>query len=125
MVTEIYLLRKKLITKEDMEDYSKRRDSVNDDLESLFEDLRLGKEPDLHAHTYFLPKLTNEEMKLVDRKDSSYFQTFPFSNNADVPETEMMLSESKSKFVYGMGYRRTLTIQNPSKQNVFDSCSLQ
>ena len=31
--------------------------SFNDDLESFFEDLRLGKDPKEQALTYFLPKL--------------------------------------------------------------------
>ena len=53
-----------------------RKDSVNDDLESLFEDLRLGKEPDEEVLTYFLPKLTEEEMKSVNEKDATYFETF-------------------------------------------------
>ena len=50
MVTNIYLSRVGLITKERMESYCKGeknlKDSVNDDLESLFEIIRLGKEPD-------------------------------------------------------------------------------
>ena len=44
MVTIIYMQRRYLITKEAMEKYCKgeetRKDSVNDDFESLFEDLR-------------------------------------------------------------------------------------
>ena len=71
MVTIIYMWRQNLITKEAMEKFTKGeksygrhyKDSVNDDLESLFEDLRLGKEPDEFVKTYFLPKLTEEEME--------------------------------------------------------------
>ena len=47
-MTEIRLWRYNLITKERMENYSKGKESeklsVNDDLESFFEDIRLGKE---------------------------------------------------------------------------------
>ena len=52
MVTSINLHKWRLITKERMENYCKgkedeeRKHSVNDDLESLFENIRLGKEPD-------------------------------------------------------------------------------
>ena len=126
MVTSILLLRRYLITKEKMELYCKgeedEKDSVNDDLESLFENIRLGKEPDEYVWTYFLPKLTEEELKLVERRDTSYLQTFLHSLNADVNETEMMLSESDSKYIYEFSYRRTFIIENSSLKH---KCSLQ
>ena len=126
MVTTILLLRRYLITKEKMELYCKgeedEKDSVNDDLESLFENIRLGKEPDEYVWTYFLPKLTEEELKLVERRDTSYLQTFLHSVNADVNETEMMLSESDSKYIYEFSYRRTFIIENSSLKH---KCSLQ
>ena len=122
------MYRWQLITKEAMEKYTKGeewvKDSVNDDLESLFRDLRLGKEPDGDVDTYFLPKLTKEEMKLVERKETNYLQTF-WSQYPDVPEAEMMLSESDSKFVYGTGWRTTFTIKNKSLQNNSNCCNLQ
>ena len=145
MVTMIRMERIKLITKEAMEKYTKgeeaRKDSVNDDLESLFEDLRLGKEPKKKVYTYFLPKLTEEEMELVEQKDTNYFQTFNWPN-PDVPEAEMLLSESDSKFLQGWGGRKTFTIdlenedaappnkkvkidKNSSEENIFNCCNLQ
>ena len=137
MVTRIYLLRQRLITKEKMEGYCKGeeddKDSVNDDLESLFENIRLGKESDDDVKTYFLPKLTEEELKLVERRDTTYFQTFSNSLNPDVDETEMMLSESDSKYVRAWARRKTFVIENSSensseKQSGFKNsfnCSLQ
>jgi len=117
MVTSIYLRRLNLITKEKMESYCKGeedlKDSVNDDLESLLENIRLGKESYEKVWTYFLPKLTEEELELVERKDTSYLQSFGeavFGTNPDVNETEMMLSESDSKYVYGQCLRRTFVI---------------
>ena len=66
MFTRIFMRRWELITTEKMESYCKgqeyEKDSVNDDLESLFENIRLGKEPDETVYTYFLPKLTKKEM---------------------------------------------------------------
>ena len=124
MVTRIDLERSHLITKEEMESYCKgeedEKDSVNDDLESLFENIRLGKEPvydfDEQVYTYFLPKLTEEELELVERRDLTYFQTFfdwvIEKENPDVDETEMMLSESDSKYVKGWSSRRTFVIKN-------------
>ena len=117
MVTSIWLNRRNLITKEKMESYCKgdenEKDSVNDDLESLFENIRLGRETNERVITYFLPKLTEEELKLVEGRDTSYLQTFRWSNEADVAETKMMLSESDSKYVQGLSFRRTFVIETP------------
>ena len=118
MLTSIRLSREKLITKEKMETYCKGekdlKESVNDDLESLFEDIRIGKELNEDAFAYYLPKLTEEELELVGKKDPSYLQTLG-SLNPDVDETEMMLSESDSKYVRGYCCRSTLVINNSSK----------
>ena len=69
--------------------------------------------------TYFLPKLTREELKLVQTKKKTYLQTFVkgyFGGNPDVEEGEMELSESDSKFVYGRGWRKTFKlVAEPSK----------
>ena len=116
MVTRIHMWRDKLITKESMENFCNgkedEKDSVNDDLENLFNDIQLGKEPDDDVYTYFLPKLTREELGLVERKDEDFMKTFGYGMDADVDKAEMMLSESDSKFVYGWGRRRTFTIEN-------------
>ena len=124
MVTKIYLYRQNLITKEKMESYckgeKKAKDSVNDDLESFFENIRLGKEPDERVDTYFLPKLTGKELKLVEKRDTSYLQTFYdglYTINPDVDETEMMLSESDSKYVRGWFLRRTFVIENSNENS--------
>ena len=121
MLTSIHMSRLDLATKEAMEKYCKgeedMKDSVNDDLESFFDDLRLGKKPDEYVENYFLPKLTKEEMELVERKDISYLETFTMSNPG-VPEAEMMLSESDSKFVEGHARRRTFIIENKSSQKI-------
>ena len=128
IVTCIGLYRQDLITKERVESYCKgeedEKDSVNDDLESLFENIRLGKEPNQSVLTYFLPKLTKEELELVEKGNPSYLQTFsqPYP---DVPETEMMLSESDSKYVYAWCRRQTFIIKNSSKDSLQQNCSLQ
>ena len=128
MVTTIYMWRRQLITKEEMEKYCKgeklEKDSVNDDLESLFEDLRRGKEPNETVPTYFLPRLTEEEMELVERKDQSYLASFTFGLLYS-KKAYMKLSESDSKFVDGQGLRKTFTIKNKSLQNISNCCNLQ
>ena len=132
-MTLIYMERSYLITKEATDKYYKGENyekvSFNDDIESLFEDLRLGREVlDDTYHTYFLPELTNKEMELVRRKDTRYLETFNLYlyGNPDVDEAEMKLSESDSKFLHGWGSRRTFTIKNKSyNSNIQNCCSLQ
>ena len=73
MLTILKMQRSEIITKEAMKKYSKgeedMKDSVNDDLESLFENLRLGKEiDDKNVYTYFLPKLTEDEQELSEEE---------------------------------------------------------
>ena len=115
MVTILHIRRYNLITKESRESFYQgkklRKESVNDDLESLFDKLRLGEKPYEDVRTYFLPKLTEEELKLVENKDFDYFQTFDWSN-PDVDEAFMKSSESESKFVQGFCWRTTFTIEN-------------
>ena len=118
MVTYIHMFRDRLITNERLLEYRylKKR-SVNDDFDLFFEDLRLGKEADNTVDIHFLPELTAEELKLVEQKDEKFMDTFYCTKfrNADVRKAEMAASESKSKFVYAEGRRRTYTINNSSK----------
>ena len=115
MMTRFQIHRPNLITKEVMENYYKgeglMQRSINDDLDSTFEDIRLGEQLNETVYTYFLPKLTEAELKLVERKDKKYMQTF-WHPNADVDEAEMKLSESDSKYVNGLCRRTTFTIEN-------------
>ena len=122
MMTSIYMERRKIITKEAMEKFCKgekdEKDSVNDDLESFVEDLRLGKERNQVVFSYFLPKLTENEMELVESQNRSYLESFV--NLFYFPD---LPSESDSKFVEGYGYRKTFIIKNLSEncsENLFD-----
>ena len=131
MVTSIYLQRSRLITKEKMESYCKGemrwKDSVNDDLESLFENIRNGIKLWKRVETYFVPKLTEEEMELVEKGDTSYLQTFSgtkYGYNPDVDETEMMLSESDSKYAHGFSSRETFVMEN-SFETLTENLSLR
>ena len=124
MVSKIRMNRVQLLTKEEMENYVNGKmfikDSVNDDLDSLFEDIRLGKpfEPFEHVDRYFLPKLTKEELKLVEIEDENFMETFTNKIDPDVDEVEMAASESDSKFVWGFCTRSTFTITNSSKRKI-------
>ena len=122
MVTSIYLKKQNLITQEKMESYSNgeynlRRMSINDDLEILFEELQLGKKPSSIVKTYYLPKLTEHQMALVNSKDKNFFNTFYNSENADVTKKEMNSSVSNSKFILGECRRRTFRIKIPGESS--------
>ena len=122
LFTIIYMEKEKLITQEQMRSYcrgeqSSRPISVNEDLEAFFEDLQLGKDTsndDVLA--YYLPRLTEDEMALVEAKDPKYFQSFSTSvlgdsKNPDVAEYVMKMSESESKFALGKYNRKSIKIE--------------
>ena len=116
MITTIDMRRQNMITKEIMEKICQGKDkhrkiSVNDDLESFLEDLRSGKEQDEIVSTYFLPKLTGKELELVERNDRSYLGTFQLPDPR-VKKAEKRLSESDSRFVDGLSWRKTFTIKD-------------
>ena len=103
-------------------------------LESFFEDLRLGEKPEPMVKTYFLPKLMESEMELVERKDNNFMNTFSF-NNPDVNKAKMDASESVSKFVRAACLRKTFIFEDTlpgshtqnswlPNQNIFN-CFLQ
>ena len=129
MVTDFHLARIHLITKEKMEDYCKSKyygnESVNDDLEKFFEKIRLGKQTNNDAYFYFFPRLSEDEMELLERKDEKFMKTFSMKMNADVAEAEMKASESNSKYVFALGHRTSFTIKNSTKIQFSSCCSLQ
>ena len=122
MVTKINMGRVQIIQKEKMDNYMNEtenpEDSVNDDIDSLFEDIRLGKEPPEHVDTYFLPKLMKEQVKLLQIEDESFMETLNNKTVADVDKAEMTASESDSKFVWEVCERTTFTIENSSKRKI-------
>ena len=121
MVTKLEMCRSHLITKESMEKYCSGQEwlkaSVNDDLESCIDDIQQGgADRDNWKYTnitsYFLPKLSEEDLRLVERKNQDYFESFLRTRFSDVNEAEMNLSESKSKFVKGYCWRLTFIVHN-------------
>ena len=134
MVTTLEMSRRDLITKEKMIKYCKgkegEKESVNDDLESFFEDIRLGKQPNNWVETYFLPTLTEEELDLAEGNIQDFMKTFydkvvPWVLNPEAYKPEMQVSKLDSKFVHGWCRRRTFTLKNPLPENDSNCCSLQ
>ena len=129
IITQICMLRFFLITKEKMEEICLGKsdwggyqpgilpkESVNDDLESVFEKFQHGRELEQFADTYFLPKLTHEELELVEKTDQDYFRSFYRFKNPDVKDEEMKSSESNSKYVFGYCGRWTYRVDKPTFQ---------
>ena len=120
MITRMHMCRNFLITKEKMKDMCKGqgmlKESVNDDIEALFADLQLGRNPKARSCTYFLPKLTHVEKDLVEKKDPNYLKTFS-SYEPTINDDEMRSSESKSMYVRGWCTRDTTIVKNPMFQD--------
>ena len=98
--------------------------SINDDLESFFESFPNEVENSFDMvqneyrrsediRSFFLPKLTNEELKLIEEKNQDYLNTFGRFNSfygisPDVDVEEMKKSDSKDKYVHCQCLRRTI-----------------
>ena len=109
-LTTFYLVRGHLKTKERMELYhnitaTRNQTTVNNDLDSFFENLQLGRSQDDRANTYFLSMLTDEELELIEKQDPKCMQ---FHNPVD------KLFPIKSDAIYvsrSYGGRKSLTIK--------------
>ena len=106
-----------------------------DDLESFFEKNLAGKYLDKfeETHTYFLTKLTDEEMQLIDLKEENHLKTYSKymydergkytsmrRGNPDVDEKEMKLSDSKDKYVKYFCQRKTFFIDRNNYERTID-----
>ena len=120
--TTLWMERQNLITKEkskaayegklkNEDAWEKYEVSINDDLESFSENLQeissLEEVQEEDVWSFFLPKLTKEEMKLVEEKDRKHMMTYYYGLDADVDKKEMKKSDSKDKYVHGWCSRWT------------------
>ena len=126
-LTLLNMRRIKLVTKENAKNaYRKKwksdygeliKNSINDDLENFFNNIQNGKyirysekQSKEYVQSFFTPKLTDEELKLVEEKNEEHlqsYQDFYFKRNPDVDPAEMKRSDSESKYVKVWCYRRT------------------
>ena len=117
MVTILHMERVRLISNEAAESFFNgkmfEKNSVNDDLQLFYRKLRLGQETDEEVKTYFLPKLTEKELKLARKKDQTYFKTFSRFNSPFFNPNEQ-IAGMKNEFVRGVCERRTFTIETTS-----------
>ena len=96
----------------------KRHDgSINDDLDSFVNNFRNSNEMvDEEVWSFFLPKLTKEELKLVEENNGEHMRTYSKNLNADVDVEEMKQSDSKDKYVKSTSVRKTVYLSLESKQ---------
>ena len=51
--------------------------SVNDELDSFYNKIQTGETIEKQVSSFFYPKLTDEEIKLVENKDKCYLRRDP------------------------------------------------
>ena len=95
--------------------------SLNDDLENLLieienqnlEEFKISEEKRRGEkfEIFFTPKLTNDELELVQRKDKEHFKTYSYYENPDVNIEEMKRSNSNSKYLFVYCERITVSLE--------------
>ena len=127
ILTTLRMDRKNLITKEKSKQAAEGKlknergwmyykGSINDDLDSFVNNLQNSDEIDNEMVISFCtPKLTKEELKLVEQKNYEHMRTY-FDDFADVDVEEMKKSDSKDKYVHSQCRRRTDYLNLESKQ---------
>jgi len=138
ILTMLYMWRYNLVTKEKVkkaykgelkndEDWENEEGSINDDLERFFINLQNQKEVKHEdVWSFFTPKLTNEELKLVQEGNEEHLKSYVdhfYGKNPDVDVEEMKKSDSKSKYIHGFCRRITipLTLDETDSETSFDS----
>ena len=96
--------------------------SIHDDLEGFLINLQDSKEvEDESVGSFFTPKLTDEEMELVQHGNKEYLKTYRL-RNPDVDDLEMQKSDSKSKYVHVRCWRGTHHLNIETSENSDQLC---
>ena len=89
--------------------------SINDDLENFFDKLQNQQKINLEmVRSFFTPKLTDDEMRLVEERNELHLGTYSrhyMGKNPDVDIEEMKRSDSKSKYLQGCCARYTTVLK--------------
>ena len=125
ILTMLFMERRNLATKEKVkkaykgelrndEDWKDYEGSFNDDLERFLFNLQNQNEIKQEGvFSFFTPKLTNEELRLVQDGNEEHLKTYSFhfdGRNPDVDVEEMKRSDSTSKYVHGRCCRLTIPL---------------
>ena len=131
ILTMLFMFRRNLVTKEKAkaladgklkkypEQSPRYNGSINDDLESYFHKcLNQQKIKNERVRSYFFPKLTEAELKLVEEKNEDHMRTYLTDLfDADVDAEEMELSDSTDKYVHSECHRKTINLTLGSSKN--------
>ena len=128
------MCRQKLVTKEKAKEASEgklknERDwrfeevSINDDLEMIITNLLNSKEiKEEKLLSFFTPKLTKEELKLVERDNYEHMKTY-IVYLPDVDVEKMRNSDSKDKYVHTRCIRSTKYLSLESARTLSEDIS--
>ena len=105
----------KLKNDPDWKDY---KGSINDDLDSFVNNFQNSEVVFEDVLSYFIPKLTKEELKLVEQKNNEHMMTYVWEFDADVSAKEMKESDSKEKYLHSECQRRTNYLTLESEQTL-------
>ena len=120
MISILKSWRNNLATKEEVEDHCKgkyeAKNSIHDDLDSFFERLCLGEEPNETARTYFFPKLSEKETKLFEAEDLDFLLSWQDDESYEKEifhSLETNTDYDKSlEYIRGICTRQTFLIHN-------------
>ena len=128
--TMMFMDRVELITKEKVAEgklekmyywgqFNSIKESINDDLDSFIINLQNSNVvEDEEVASFCTPKLSKEELKLVEEKNEEHMVTYLLGFNADVVVEEMKKTDSKDKYVHCYCRRKTvhLTLESNRKR---------
>ena len=121
LLTVLFMRRIGLITKEKQKQAYKEQlitdmkwkaqISICDDLELFFNkhQTQEGAHDNQNVISFFTPKLTDEELKLVDEKNRKYMKTF-WDRDPDVNQQDWIMSESNDKYLHCWCRRVTMRL---------------
>ena len=128
MVSILSSVRNNVTTKEEVQDHCKGKyedkNSIHDDLDSFFERLCLGEEPNETARTYFFPKLSEKEMQLFEAEDPDFLLTLENPYDFERLETEIFHYHFRNtydgydkslEYIRGICTRKTFLIHKDRK----------
>ena len=132
ILTMLWMQRQNLVTKEKVKKAAEGKlqnepgwrlyeESINDDLERFIINLQnqIDVKPE-DVFSFLTPKLTTEELKLVQEGNEEHLKTYSYyfnGKNPDVDVEEMKKSDSKSKYVHGYCLRKTIPLSIETTAN--------
>ena len=123
ILTFLFMERRHLITKEKEKSVLKNDTiTIYDDVEYFDEKLRGAKDlKEELVESFFIPKLTEKELKMVEVNNRQHMLSYALKFNADVNIKEMIMSKSTDKYIYGNCHRKTVFLFLKTNQTFFEA----